>query len=109
VVSLHPETEHVLVQASRDTEQAGGVVLDPVFTRELLSRLENVLRAAYANGPQPVLLVPTPIRLFVKRLVEPTYPNLAVMGYTEVSNSVTIQSAGTVVTHGIPQEQHASG
>ena len=109
VVSLHPETEHVLMLASRDSEQAGGVILDPGFTQEFLTRLETVLRAAYAGGPQPVLLVPTPIRLFVKRLVEPTYPNLAVMGYTEVSSSVTIQSAGTVVTNGIPQEQHAAG
>jgi flagellar biosynthesis protein FlhA len=109
VVSLHPETEHVLMQASRESEQVGAVVLDPVFTQEFLARLETVLRAAYTNGPQPVLLVPTPIRLFVKRLVEPTYPNLAVMGYTEVSNTVEIQSAGTVVTNGIPQEQHAAG
>lgn len=109
VISLHPETEHVLALAGRDSEQSGGVVLDPGFTQEFLARLETVLRAAYAGGPQPVLLVPTHIRLFVKRLVEPTYPNLAVMGYTEVSNSVAIQSAGTVVTHGVPQEQHASG
>ena len=109
VVSLHPETEHVLMQASRESEQAGGVVLEPVFTQDFLTRLETVLRTAYANGPPPVLLVPTPIRLFVKRLVEPTYPNLAVMGYTEISNSVDIQSAGTVVTNGIPQEQHAAG
>jgi len=108
VVSLHPETEHVLVLASRDSEQAGGVILDPVFAQDFLTRLETVLRAAYTNGPQPVLLVPTPIRMFVKRFVEPTYPNLAVMGYTEVSNSVEIQSAGTVVTNGIPQEQHAT-
>ena len=97
------------MQASRESEQTGGVVLEPGFTQDFLTRLETVLRAAYANGPQPVLLVPTPIRLFVKRLVEPTYPNLAVMGYTEVSNSVDIQSAGTVVTNGIPQEQHAAG
>jgi flagellar biosynthesis protein FlhA len=109
VVSLHPETEHVLMLASRDSEQAGGVILDPGFTQEFLTRLESVLRAAYASGPQPVLLVPTPIRQFVKRLVEPTYPNLAVMGYTEVANSVNIQSAGTVVTNGVPQEQHAAG
>jgi len=108
VVSLHPETEHVLFLASRDSEQAGGVILDPVFAQDFLTRLETVLRAAYTNGPQPVLLVPTPIRMFVKRFVEPTYPNLAVMGYTEVSNSVEIQSAGTVVTNGIPQEQHAT-
>ncbi len=109
VVSLHPETEHILMVANRDSEQAAGVVLDPGFTQDFLTRMESVLRTAYARGPQPVLLVPTPIRLFVKRLVEPTYPNLAVMGYTEVSNAVSIQSAGTVVTNGVPQEQHAVG
>ena len=109
VVSLHPETEQTLVQAARDSEQAGGVVLEPAFAQNFLGRLEAVLRTAYASGHPPVLLVPTPIRIFVKRLVEPTYPNLAVMGYTEVASSAGVQSAGTVVTNGIPQESEAVG
>ncbi len=109
VVSLHPETEAVLMQAARESENVGGVVLDPLFTRNFLGNLETVLRTAYSSGPPPVLLVPTPIRLFVKRLIEPTYPNLAVMGYTEVSSSANIHSAGTVVTNAIPQEQQAHG
>ncbi len=109
VVSLHPETENVLMQAARESESAGGVVLDPIFTRTFLGNMEGVLRTAYTSGPPPVLLVPTPIRFFVKRLIEPTYPNLAVMGYTEVSSSADIQSAGTVVTNALPQEQQAHG
>jgi flagellar biosynthesis protein FlhA len=107
VVSLHPETEHVLMLAARESDQAGGVVLDPSFAQTFLAKLEAVLRAAYASGQPPVLLVPTPIRLFVKRLIEPTYPNLAVMGYTEVASSASVQSAGTVVTNGFPQENQA--
>jgi flagellar biosynthesis protein FlhA len=109
VVSLHPETEQALMQAARDSDQAGGVVLDPAFAQAFLGRLENVLRAAYASGHPPVLLVPTPIRIFVKRLVEPTYPNLAVMGYTEVASSASVQSAGTVVTNGFAKEGQAVG
>jgi flagellar biosynthesis protein FlhA len=109
VVSLHPETEGVMLQAARDSESAGGVVLAPAFTRDFLSNLGEVLRAAYAGGPPPVLLVPSPIRLFVKRLIEPTYPNLAVMGYSEVASSAQIQSAGTVVTNASLQEQQAFG
>ncbi len=100
MVSLHPQTEHRLMQASRESDQAGGVALEPAFTQELLRKLEGVLRTAYDAGPPPVLLVPTPLRLFVKRLVEPTYPNLAVMGYTEVAAAARVHSAGTVVTHG---------
>jgi flagellar biosynthesis protein FlhA len=109
VVSLHPDTEQVLVQASRDSEQVGGVVLDPTFAQLFLGKLEAVLRTAYTNGPPPVLLVPTPIRIFVKRLIEPTYPNLAVMGYTEVGSSAQVQSAGTVVTNGLSQQNQAVG
>ncbi len=100
VVSLHPETEQAILEASRQSEQTGQVVLSPRFTQEFLGRLDQALRGAYGAGAPPVLLVPTPVRFFVKRLVETTYPNLAVMGYTEVAASVRIQSAGTVVTHG---------
>ncbi len=110
VVSLHPETEQTILEASRQSEQSGQVVLSPRFTQEFLGRLDQTLRGAYGAGAPPVLLVPTPVRFFVKRLVETTYPNLAVMGYTEVASSVRIQSAGTVVTHGHNQhEQQAVG
>jgi len=105
VISLHPETEQVILEASRQTEQTGEVVLDPRFTQDFMARLDATLRAAYGAGAPPVLLVPTPVRFFVKRLIEPSYPNLAVMGYTEVSPSARIQSAGTVVTHGHAQQQ----
>ena len=108
-ISLHPEVEQTLMQASRESDRSGGVVLDPTFTRSFLGNMEGVLRTAYSSGPPPVLLVPTPIRLFVKRLIEPTYPNLAVMGFTEVSPAVSVQSAGTVVTHGFAQQKQAVG
>ncbi|PID79741.1 flagellar biosynthesis protein FlhA [bacterium DOLZORAL124_64_63] len=108
-ISLHPEVEQTLLQAGRESDRAGGVVLDPAFTRAFLGNMEGVLRTAYSSGPPPVLLVPTPIRLFVKQLIEPTYPNLAVMGYTEVSPTVSVQSAGTVVTHGFAQQKQAAG
>ncbi len=109
VLSLHPGTEQVLLESARQSEQAQGVALDPAFTRDFLGQLENLLRAAYAAGKPPVLLVPTPIRIFVKRLVEPTYPNLAVLGYTEVSSAAKVQSTGTVVTHAAGKEYTAAG
>ncbi|MCP4292329.1 MAG: flagellar biosynthesis protein FlhA [bacterium] len=109
VVSLHPEVEQTLTQAGRESETVGGVMLDPGFAQTFLAKLEGVLRTAYTQGPPPVLLVPTPIRIFVKRLIEPTYPNLAVMGYTEVASSAQVQSAGTVVTSGFPQQDQAVG
>jgi flagellar biosynthesis protein FlhA len=109
VIALHPETEQILTQACAESEQAGAVVLDPLFIKELLNRLDSVLRTAYAQGHPPVVLVPTPIRFFVKRLLEPNYPNLAVMGYTEVASTAQVQAAGTVVTHGFQHQKQAVG
>ncbi len=110
VLSLHPTTEHALLEAARQSEQSGQVVLDPRFIQDFMGRLDGALRAAYGAGTPPVLLVPTAVRLFVKRLIEPSYPNLAVMGYTEVASSARIQSVGTVVTHGVArQAQQSSG
>jgi flagellar biosynthesis protein FlhA len=109
VVSLHPETEQVLMQAAHESDAAGGVMLPPRFAQDFLQNLEGVLRTAYAGGTPPVLLVPTPIRFFTKRLIEPTYPNLAVMGYSEVAPSASVVSAGTVVVHANPRERQAVG
>lgn len=104
VISLHPEVEQILAQAASDSDRSGSLALDPRFAQTFLRRLEQTLQAAYGRGTPPVLLVPTPVRVFVKRLIEPTFSSLAVVGYTEVAPSARIQSAGTVNIQG---ERHA--
>ncbi len=106
-ISLHPEVEQVLLQASSDSEKVGAVVLNPGFAQQFLQKLEQSLQQSYSRGIPPVLLVPTPIRLFVKRLVEPTFPTLPVMGYTEITANTKVQSAGTVVFEGVENAQQA--
>ncbi|MFH1844455.1 MAG: flagellar biosynthesis protein FlhA [bacterium] len=108
-ISLHPFTEQQFMRAAQNSDQTGGLILDPRFTQEYLGKLDATLRQAYAQGHPPVLMVPSPIRLFMKRLIEPTYPNLAVLGYSEVAASARVQAAGTVVTDGIQQEESAVG
>jgi len=107
-VTLHPETEYHLGQAAQESEKVGAVVLDPLLAQTLLERLERTLQKVYSRGKPPVLLVPTPMRLFVKRLIEPTFPSLPVMGYTEVTGNTSVQSAGTVSTQGVQDAQQAT-
>ena len=107
-VTLHPETEYRLGQAAQESEKVGAVVLDPLLAQTLLERLERTLQKVYSRGKPPVLLVPTPMRLFVKRLIEPTFPSLPVMGYTEVTGNTSVQSAGTVSTQGVQDAQQAT-
>ena len=51
---------------------------------------------ATAGGGQPVLLVPPQIRPHVRRLVERSFPALAVLSHNEITSQVRIQSVGTV-------------
>jgi flagellar biosynthesis protein FlhA len=108
VISLHPNVERVVSRAAQDSDSAGTVMLDPAFAQQFLERLESTLHAAYRRGTPPVLLVPTPIRMFIKRLVEPTFGGLAVIGYTEVTPQTKIKSAGTVVTKEVSHAHEAS-
>ena len=107
-VTLHPETELQIGQAAQESERVGAVVLDPLLAQTFLERLERTLQSVYARGKPPVLLVPTPMRLFLKRLIEPTFPSLPVMGYTEVTAKTHVQSAGTISTQGVPNAQQAT-
>ncbi len=106
-ITLHPVTEHELVKAVQESERVGAVILDPLLAQSFLERLEQTLQTVYARGKPPVLLVATHMRLFVKRLIEPTFPSLPVIGYTEVTAKTNVQSAGTVTTQGAPDVQHA--
>jgi len=107
-ITLHPATEHELVKAVQESERVGAVILDPLVAQSFLERLEQTLQTVYARGKPPVLLVATHMRLFVKRLIEPTFPSLPVIGYTEVTAKTNVQSAGTVTTQGVPDAKHAT-
>ncbi|MBU0742393.1 flagellar biosynthesis protein FlhA [bacterium] len=107
-VTLHPEIEYQLGQAAQESDKVGAVVLDPLLAQVFLERLERTLQVVYSRGKPPVLLVPTPMRLFVKRLIEPTFPSLPVMGYTEVNANTNVQSAGIVSTQGVRDAQQAT-
>ena len=62
-----------------------------------VSNLNSELeRAISTSGNQPVLLCSSPIRLPFRRLIERTYPQIAVMSYNEISNNIKAKSIGVV-------------
>ena len=62
--------------------------------QQILDGLGAVL--ASAGGGQPVLLVPPQLRPHVRRLVERSFPALAVLSHNEINSQIRIQSVGTV-------------
>ena len=53
-------------------------------------------KAITATGNQPVILCSSPIRLLFRKLVERTYPQIAIMSYQELSPNVAVKSVGII-------------
>lgn len=94
-VTLAPEVENTIAQGVGP--DGSSLTLDPDFTRRMLDNLNSELeRAISSSGNQPVLLCSSPIRLPFRRLIERTYPQIAVMSYNEISNNIKAKSIGVV-------------
>ena len=94
-VTLAPDVENVIAQGL--SPDGTSLTLDPDFTRKMLDNLNSELeRAISSSGNQPVILCSSPIRMPFRRLIERTYPQIAVMSYNEISNNVKAKSIGVV-------------
>ncbi len=95
VITLAPDVENTIAKGA--SPDGSSVTLDPNFTRALFDRMNLELeKAITATGNQPVILCSSPIRLLFRKLVERTYPQIAIMSYNEISPNVKVKSVGVV-------------
>lgn len=94
-ITLSPEVENIIAQGVSPDGQS--LTLDPDFTRRLLDNLNYELEKAISStGNQPVILCSSPIRLAFRRLIERTYPQIAILSYNEITTNVKARSVGVV-------------
>ncbi len=87
-----------------ETEIAKGInpdgeslTLPPEFVQKMMASLNSEFEKAIKNtGNQPVILCSSPIRLIFRRLIERTYPQIAIMSYNEVTNNVKLKTVGII-------------
>ncbi|MCM1004062.1 MAG: flagellar biosynthesis protein FlhA [Candidatus Gastranaerophilales bacterium] len=95
VITLSPDIENTIAKGA--SPDGTSVTLDPSFTRMLFDKMNIELeKAITATGNQPVILCSSPIRLLFRKLVERTYPQIAIMSYNEISPNVKVKSVGLV-------------
>ena len=94
-VTLAPDVETTIAKGVSPDGQ--NLTLDPDFTRRLLDTLNSELeKAITTTGNQPVILCSSPIRLVFRRLIERTYPQIAIMSYNEITQNVKAKSVGII-------------
>ncbi|MEJ2081918.1 MAG: FHIPEP family type III secretion protein, partial [Acidobacteriota bacterium] len=77
------------------TELDNYLSLDPAQARSILTKLQKFVSEKTFDG-YPILLVPSNIRLHVRRFIEHVLSNLVVLSHNEIPPHVKLVSLGEV-------------
>ncbi|ADY73859.1 flagellar biosynthesis protein FlhA [Desulfurobacterium thermolithotrophum DSM 11699] len=94
-ISLDPETENYILKKVKEND---GYLppLDPVFVQNLVKSISGTLEKFIINQVTPVLLASPAVRRFIKRIIEPYLPSIAVLSYSEIEAGLKVNLIGTV-------------
>ena len=93
---MDPLAEQALLQRIRESSAALWLELDLDTSLKLLgSAAKGVDKAKEGGFPLVLLCSPRP-RRFLRRLLEPTFPDLHVLSYAEVAPMVEVKPMGTL-------------
>ena len=96
-VTLSPEREKMIKESIQGNLVEGWRIrMDPKEMHNFIRSVGTATEKMVLDGLPQVLLVHPDVRLFVRRIIERTFPNVAVMGYGELPADVKIKTVGVV-------------
>ncbi|MGE0081065.1 MAG: flagellar biosynthesis protein FlhA [Thiohalomonadaceae bacterium] len=95
VITLAPELEQILLRSVQASDDGSGG-LEPGLAERLHQGLSDTTKAQEMAGRPAVLLVSAPIRELLARFVKHTIPQLHVLAYNEVPESMQLRIVGTI-------------
>jgi flagellar biosynthesis protein FlhA len=95
-ISLDPNLEHEVADALAQTPEGEVLALDPSRARAVLLSLGEHVDRLTASGRRPVIVCSSRVRRHVRRLVEQTFPQLAVLSYGEIVPGIRVETDGLV-------------
>jgi len=96
VFTIDPSVEQQLSESVQSTKQGLMLVLDPAMSSGLLENIGKLVGEMQVSGATPLCICSPNIRLALKRLVEASHAELAVVSYNEILPEVEVVSIGMV-------------
>ena len=96
VFAFHPMVEQTIVDNVRQTEFGIRLILEPGVVQELLMAIKTQIEFLSQRGHAPIALCSPRTRLHIRRLIESSFPMLAVLSYAEIAPDINIDSIGMV-------------
>jgi flagellar biosynthesis protein FlhA len=92
VMMLDPRAEEAVAKSVHETQQGTTLALAPSVAEKLLTRVSEGMQAMAGEGHQPILVVSSEIRRYMRGLTERVLPSLVVLSTGELSGNVKIKN-----------------
>lgn len=96
VLTLDPSIEQTIAGSLRNAGEQSGLLLEPRFAEQVLTRLAGQVERMVKSNLLPVLICAPELRRHLRSLTERVMPQLSVVAMTEVPSHVALRSFGMV-------------
>jgi flagellar biosynthesis protein FlhA len=96
VLTLEPLAEHAMLDSLRSGDGGTFLALDPAYAERLVVALAGAAHGAEERGLRPVLVCSPQLRPAVRKLVRAAVPRLPVLSYSELGDTLTLDTIGVV-------------
>jgi len=97
-ITLDPATEDYIQANIQRHEHGSSLTIPPDRQRELAQKIRQMVEhaASRSEGATVTVLCSPPVRLWVRRLIEPLLPHTPVLGLNEIVQGFDVQAHGVV-------------
>ncbi len=96
VITIDPNLEETMIGAVHQSEYGSFLALDPSIGERILGQIAAQIPSFKKMKLPPVILCSPRLRPHLKRFIERSFPDTAVLSYNEIVPQVKVQSIGMV-------------
>ncbi|MCX5749087.1 MAG: flagellar biosynthesis protein FlhA [Candidatus Saganbacteria bacterium] len=96
VVTIDPNLEETMIGAVHQSEYGSFLALDPNIGERILGQISSQIQAFRKMNLSSIILCSPRLRPHLKRFIERSFPDAAVLSYNEIVPQVKVQSVGMI-------------
>ena len=96
VLTLDTETENKIVASVKKSEQGSYLAMEPQAIQSLIASLNEQIERVKDVIPSPIVLTSPIVRIYFKKMIDQFMPDITVLSFNEIDNSVQIQAVGNI-------------
>ena len=96
VITLDAEVEKRIISSLTRNEQGVYLAMGPDLMQSIITQMAEHLKKFSDLAQTPVILVSQVIRGYFSRMITQFYPNVYVLSFNEITNTVQIQALGNI-------------